>query len=283
MTHQTPEARDGITTDEGHFRDAERPRTSPADAPDSTFEMARNQRLDDALRQAGKTSDELAAAVGVDPKTAQRWITKGVIPHSWARQSVAQFLEVPEAVLWPDQAGVAYGTSELVAIYTTRRELPPSTVRALLDGAERQIDALAYAAVWLWDSVPGFAETVQLKIARGAAVRICLGDPDSDAVRLRGEDEGIGDSLAARCRLAVSYAQPIHQVDPGAVRVSGATLYASILRFDNDILLNTHLWGNAAGDSPVFHFRRDREQGIAASAIDSFERVWVAAQPLPDG
>jgi hypothetical protein len=89
--------------------------------------------------------------------------------------------------------------------------------------------------------------------------------------------------MASRCRLAIKYASGIHHVDVNAIRLSGATLYASIFRFDNDVLLNTHLWGAGAPESPILHFQRQTAQGIAASAIESFERVWAAAQPLPAG
>lgn len=245
--------------------------------------MPRNQRLYDAIRQSGKGLDDIARAIQADSKTVGRWITDGRVPRADLRQKTSQLLGVPEAVLWPDVSAVAYGTSELVAIYTTRRELPPATVGSLLDTAEEHIDVLGYAALWLWDTVPSFVDLVQVKIARGATVRVCLGDPDSEAVRLRGHEEGIGDALAARCRLAASYARDIRDTASRAVRVSGATLYASILRFDDDVLLNTHLWGNAAADSPVFHFRKQRNDGIAARAIDSFDQVWRAAQVLPDG
>ncbi|MGH2843987.1 MAG: XRE family transcriptional regulator, partial [Solirubrobacteraceae bacterium] len=102
------------------------------------------------------------------------------------------------------------------------------------------------------------------------------------AVAERGRDEGIGDSLAARCRLAASYAQGILDVDAGAVRLSDATLYASIFRFDDELLINPHLWGTAASDSPVLHFRRRTDHGVPARAIESFDRVWRAAQPVSE-
>jgi hypothetical protein len=248
--------------------------------------MSRNQRLYDAIRQARKRPQDIAAEVETDPKTVGRWITHDRLPRPHHRQKVAQILGVPEAVLWPDAPGVGYGTSELVGIYTTRRELPPSTVGQLLDAAQQNIDVLAYAALWLWDTVPTFAERVAVKITDGVTVRICLGDPDSQAVLLRGHEEGIEEDLASRCRLAARYARAIKysRTDPGcdthAVRLTGATLYASIFRFDDDVLLNTHLWGNAASDSPVFHFRQQTDDGIAAGAIRSFERVWRDAQPL---
>jgi transcriptional regulator with XRE-family HTH domain len=245
--------------------------------------MSRNQRLHDAIRQSGKRLDTIADEVGADPKTVSRWITTGRLPRPSIRQQLAQVLTVPEAVLWPDAPGVAYGTSELVGIYNTRRELPPATVRSLLDAATSKIDVLAYSALWLWDAVPEFAERVEIKIAQGATVRICLGDADSDAVLLRGREEGVDANIASRCRLAIAYTQGIRKHGPDTVRITGATLYASIFRFDNELLLNTHLWGNPAGDSPVLHLREHGAHGIAANAISSFERVWKTAQPLPAG
>ncbi len=227
--------------------------------------------------------EDIADEVEADPKTVGRWIADGRLARPAHRQKLAQILRVPEAVRWPDAPGVAYGTSELVGIYTTRRELPPATVSSLLDTATAHIDILAFAALWLWDTIPSFVERVQLKIAQDATVRMCFGDQASDAVRLRGQEEGVGEALSGRCRLAVEYARGIRHVDPNAVRISAGTLYASIFRFDDDVLLNTHLWGNPAGASPVFHFRRERDDGIAANAIGSFDRVWRAAQPVPDG
>jgi hypothetical protein len=135
----------------------------------------------------------------------------------------------------------------------------------------------------LWDSVKGFADALATKAADGVEVRVCLGDPSSEAVRLRGEEEGIGEALAGRCRLAAKYAVPLRRVKADAVRQTGTTLYASILRFDDDLLLNTHLWGNPAVDSPVLHVRRRGDRGVFANAVDSFDRVWQDAQPAPVG
>ena len=246
-------------------------------------EMSRNQRLHDAIRQSGRRFDDVAEEVGADAKTVERWITTGRLPRPASRQKLAEVLGVPESVLWPDALGVAYGTTELVGIYTTRRELSPATVGSLLDAAKDHVDVLAYAALWLWDTVPDFAERVARKIGEGVSVRICLGGPDSEAVRLRGQEEGVDGGMASRCRLAAGYAGVIQRADDGAVRISGATLYSSIFRFDDEVLVNGHFWGNPASESPVFHYRRDQDRGIASNAIRSFERVWEGAQPLPAG
>jgi hypothetical protein len=245
--------------------------------------MARNQRLHDAIRQNGHRLGDIADEVGADPKTVERWITTGRLPRPAARSKLAEVLGVPEAVLWPDAPGVAYGTSELVGIYTTRKELPPATISALVDAADHNVDVLAYAALWLWDTVPEFAERLAQKVAAGITVRVCLGDPDSNAVALRGREEGDSDGMMSRCRIAANYAKPIQRADHGAVRLSGTTLYNSQFRFDDEVLVNSHFWGSPAADSPVYHYRRQSDRGIAASAVRSFERVWGAAQPLPVG
>jgi transcriptional regulator with XRE-family HTH domain len=239
--------------------------------------------LADAIRAGGYSVEDLAERVGVDAKTVRRWVTTGRVPHLGSRVKVASVLGVSSAMLWPEVPSVMDGTTEVVGVYTTRAQLSPATIGSLLAGSSERIDVLAYGALWLWDSVGGFPDLLAAKASNGVHVRICLGNPDSEAVRRRGEEEGIGDGLASRCRLAASYAAPLRRVDAESVRRSGATLYASIFRFDDDLLLNTHLWGNAASDSPVFHLRRHDDRGVFANAVRSFERVWKESQPVPVG
>ena len=241
--------------------------------------VARNSRLADAIRQRGWDTQRFADEIHVDPKTVGRWINTSRTPHPRLRTRAAEQLGVPMAVLWPEADAPMNGVGELVGLYTTRAEVSPATIRSLSASASQHIDILAYAGLWLWDTVPGFADVLAAKIAEGAEVRVCLGDPDSAAVLQRGGEEGIGANLAARCRLATGYARVIADADPGALRWSTATLYASILRFDEEVLVNMHLWGNAACSSPVLCFRHQRDSGVAANVIRSFERVWQDAQP----
>jgi hypothetical protein len=245
--------------------------------------MARNQRLHDAIRESGKRLKDIAEAVDADAKTVERWITTGRLPRQASRRKVSEVLGVPESVLWPDAPGVAYGTSELVGIYPTRKELPPASVSSMLETAQAHIDVLAYAALWLWDTVPQFTDRIVQKIGDGATVRICLGDPGSNAVALRGQEENAGDGMASRCHIAANYAAVIQRANPEAVRLSGAILYNSIFRFDDELLVNSHFWGTPAADSPVYHFRRQGHNGIATNAIASFDRVWEGAQLIPAG
>jgi len=242
--------------------------------------VARNHRLDDAIRQRGWSVAAFAEAMEVDPKTALRWVSTGRVPHPRQRQRAAAMLGVSAAVLWPDAAAPAAGVAELAGLYETRTGLSTAAVRTLLVGATQAVDVLVYSGLWLWDGVAHFAETLAEKAASGVAVRLCLGDPDSQAVLDRGAEEGIGANLAARCRLALTYAAPLVEAFPEAVRISDATLYASILRFDDDVLANVHLWGNPAAESPVLHLRRSGESGVAENVLRSFGRVWERAQPV---
>lgn len=242
--------------------------------------MPRNQRLADAIRASGRSVEDLAADVGAHPKTVERWVSSGRLPHAATRGKLAGLLGVPVPMLWPELPGASFGVSEVVGVYTTRNELSPSTVGSMLDASTQQIDVLVYSGMWLWDTIPRFRDRLMERLAAGVAVRICLGNPKSDAVHLRGQEEGSGEGMASRCKIAIGYAKPILDTDPDAVRLTSATLYCSIFRFDDELLANTHFWGNPAAESPVLHLRSHGGGGIAANIVRSFERVWDLAQPL---
>lgn len=61
-----------------------------------------NQAFISALTEAGETAESLAARVGVDPKTAQRWANPGRIPQTRHRGEIAMLLGRTVADLWPD-------------------------------------------------------------------------------------------------------------------------------------------------------------------------------------
>jgi hypothetical protein len=246
-----------------------------------TETRARNDRLADAMVRAGLSSADLATAVQVDPRTIDRWVAdRSRLPRAHSRHAIAEAVQVPIGVLWPEAANAAQVTNELVAVYPSRAAMPSGLVMTLLDDAAEHVDVLAFAGIWLWDTIAGFGSALAEKAKDGVSVRVCLGDPDSDAVRTRGSEEGIDDLLAARCRLAATYANLSLAETPGAIRLHGTTLYASVLRFDDDLLVNWHLYGAAAAESPVIQLRRASTHGLAASVAKSFERAWAAAQPL---
>src|SRR5918997_5632671 len=96
-----------------------------------------NERLRMALHEAGLQLDDLARHVGVDAKTAERWITKDRLPHPANRSQTARLVGVEESVLWPQLAsgrrGQALSTAELVEIYPMRVAVPADSWYALVE------------------------------------------------------------------------------------------------------------------------------------------------------
>ena len=240
-----------------------------------------NERLCAELHSAEITLERFSEAVGVDPKTVERWVSTDRVPHRAHRQVVASLLGKDEVFLWPSTQSEARITSasaaEFVALHPSRGAIPAGTWAALLDGARESIDLLAYAASFLHDSVDGFAERLAGRADQGVRVRLLFGDPDSDAVRRRGEEEGIGRLLAARCELTWAYYAPILGNRAIEARMHDQTVYSSIFRFDEVLLANTHTLGAAASHSPVLQIHRVPGGRLFSSYMDSFERTWSCA------
>lgn len=241
----------------------------------SEYVHRRNERLADAMRRRRVTSEGAAEVLGVDPRTIDRWVQdRGRIPRASSRDTLASMLDVPVGTLWPSVHLGPSMTGDVLAVYSTRSAMPRGNLMALLAQAERNVDVLALAAVWLWDSVPDFGPTLAAKAAAGVNVRVCLGDPEGDACRLRGEEEEVGSLLGARSRLAINAAERWLVNSPASLRLHDATLYATILRFDNIVLLNWHLFGIPAAEAPLLHLRRAEANGMTETALRSFENVW---------
>ena len=59
-----------------------------------------NELLRRFLLQAGLREDDVAARLGVDPKTVRRWLN-GRVPYPHNRAAIADLLDAEEADLWP--------------------------------------------------------------------------------------------------------------------------------------------------------------------------------------
>ena len=114
-------------------------------------------------------------------------------------------------------------------------------------------------------------------------MRILLGDPESPLVLERGQSEGIGDTMPAKVRSAIAMFRPLQSVPNVEIRLHATILYNSIFRGDDQLFVNTHIYGVMANNAPFFHFRKIPGGAIAASYLESFERVWNEAKPLAEG
>ena len=246
--------------------------------------MAQNERLRTALLRSGKTVSELADAAGVDPKTFQRWVTKGRTPHRVNAARAAAALDEDVSYLWPDiergqrQSGAH---PDLIAVYATRAGAPQQAWRALFERAEHRIGILVYAAVFLHELWPDFNRLLAGKARQGCQVTVLLGDPDSDAVRLRGREETYGHGIEARCRQALMYYAPLIGTSGIEIRQHGTTLYNSVYVGDDIMIVNAHRYGINAYATPVLHLRRAAEGGLFDGYADSFEQVRRLSRPVP--
>jgi hypothetical protein len=240
-----------------------------------------NERLRSCITGARLTVSEVAAQVGVDPKTVERWIVLGRVPYRSHRWAIASLLGTDEAYLWPeivdDKRSRAASAAELVTLYPNRGAVPGALWRSLLEGAADRIDVLVFAGLFLPDGYPEVAKLLASKADEEVKVRLALGDPESDAVRRRGEEERIGDGLVARVRLGLMYLQDAISAPGVELRFHATTLYNSIYRFDDDMLVNAHVYGAPAAHSPVLHLRRLPGGRLFDHYQASFERVWEQA------
>ena len=111
-------------------------------------------------------------------------------------------------------------------------------------------------------------------------MRIALGDPDGPNVAERGEEEGIGDAMAAKIRNALTLYRPLGTVENIEIRLHRTVLYNSIYRADDQLMVNQHTYGVPAAQAPVFCLSNAGGGEMAALYLDSFERVWASSAPL---
>ncbi len=242
-----------------------------------------NERLRSCIAAAQLTVDDVAARVSVDRKTVERWIATDRLPHRRHREAVATLLRTEETYLWPklfgDQRVRTTSEAEFVTFYPSRSAVPDTLWHALIDGANEHLDVLVYSGLFLPDGYPDVAQKFISKAEDGASVRLLLGDPTSDAVRLRGEEEGIGESMAARIQLSLMYLRPALKAPGVEMRFHETTLYNSIYRFDVDMLVNAHTYAAPAAQSPVLHLRQLPGGRLFRHYLASFDHVWEQAKP----
>jgi transcriptional regulator with XRE-family HTH domain len=241
------------------------------------------------MLRAGLTVGDLAECAGVDEKSVERWLSQGRTPHRQHRWATARKLGVDETYLWPEVLSRSparrqeAGKSELVALYPDRASVPRELWLRLLDEVQEHLDVLVFSGTFYAQTQPRIASMLADAAKRGAQVRLCFGDPAGEAAAVRDREEGIGGTLSAKIRSALTYYRSLVDVDVCEVRLHSTTLYASLFRYDDEILANPHVYGEPASANPVLHLRRLDGGTVAGQYLASFERVWGLAMPWSGG
>lgn len=231
------------------------------------------------MAQARLSDTDVAARLGVDPKTVRRWLS-GQKPYPRHRWAVADLLGADENTLWADEvtpeARSLRDEPALRAVYPHRWAVPHEVWRDLFESAEREIGILVYSGLFLADD-PGILDIFERKARAGVAVRILLGDPDSRHVEQRGAEEGIGDAMQAKIRNALILYRPLQDVEGVEIRLHDTVLYNSIYRSDDRMLVNQHVHGAPASMAPVLRVDDSRNAEMLSTYLQSFERTWENA------
>ncbi|MYS47755.1 XRE family transcriptional regulator [Streptomyces sp. SID5998] len=244
-----------------------------------------NERLRAVMAAGGWTYEALAAKTEVDPKSVERWVNLNRVPRRTTALRAAEILGEDVHALWPAirQPRKARGVSpDLEALYPQRADLPVSVFIDLFQQARQQIDILVYAAVFLHEAYPRLNALLTERAAEGCAVRIAIGDADSPGVRQRGQEERYGHGIDSRCRLALMHYRALIHTPAVELRTHGTTLYNSLYRADDQMLVNTHVWGVNAYGAPVWRLRRSVEGGMFDTYATSFEAVWDTARVVEE-
>lgn len=244
-----------------------------------------NERLRGALAAAGLSPEHLARQIEVDPKTVERWIASDRVPHRRHRWAAARLLGRDEVYLWPSAGGTSKvsvpASVEFVDLYPHRGAVPQHLWTSLSTDAQDRIDILVFAGLFLFDSNPDFVGTMVKKAQAGLQCRFLFGDPASAVVAARGDEEGIGDGLAARVRTSLRYLGPALSSEGIEVRLHDTILYNSLYRFDDDLLVNMHVHGTPAAQNPVLHLRSVPGGRMFEHYLASFARIWEQATTYP--
>lgn len=235
------------------------------------------------MAAGGWTYATLAAKAEVDPKSVERWVNLGRTPRRTTAMLAAEALGEDVHALWPAlrQARSARAISpELMALYDQRADVPVSAFTDMLAQAREHIDVLVYAAVFLHEAYPRLNDLLRERAAEGCTVRIAIGDADSENVRQRGREEKFGHGIESRCRLALMHYRPLVGVPGIEIRTHGTTLYNSLYRADDQMLVNAHVWGVNAYGAPVWHLRRHDSGKVFGTYAQSFDAVWATATPV---
>lgn len=242
-----------------------------------------NDRLRGTLRTSGYSEADLADELGVDPKTVQRWVSRGRTPHPKTATRAAKLLGVPAPWLWPSlQSSEPVGAArEVAGFYPHRAQMPKTLWLDAIVSSRDQIDLITYASLFLPEDNPDSVPLIRHKAENGVRVRIALGDPDSPEIELRDREERMSGGIPGRIRMALAYYRPLVNIPGIEFRLHRTTLYNSIYRFDDQMFINQHIYGTYGYLAPILHLQESDGGDLFSTYARSADLIWGEAYPLP--
>jgi transcriptional regulator with XRE-family HTH domain len=234
-----------------------------------------NETFCHALLRAGLTEDDIAARLGVDPKTVRRWVEGRALPYRRHRWALAALLGTTETDLWPQLRPVQPRPAEVAAIYPHLGAIPRETWLRLFRSAEREISLLDGRQLLLANDRE-VRRVIAARAMAGARVRICL--PDRGVA----DAAGLGASTrVADVRSALDLDAPLRDLGEVEIRFYQGALYNFIYRADEQMLVAQRVYGIPAEQAPVIHLERTESGGMMTTYLEGFERTWASVGARP--
>jgi transcriptional regulator with XRE-family HTH domain len=239
-----------------------------------------NMRLKRQMTKAGYSILRLHNESGVSERTIGRYLSgESANPRRGEAETVAGVLGCSVGDLWPELELAGHDIIP-VGVFPSRADIPVDFWRRFFNEAKERIDLCVFGGTFLYDALPGFNRMVREAADRGVTVRFAVGDPGSSAVHQRGIEEGIGDSLASRCRMTLNRVEPIAGHDNVEIRTHGMPLYVSMFRADDLLIANHHILGSPASNNPALVFCRDDAAELWELYQTSYEHIWSKSRPV---
>jgi transcriptional regulator with XRE-family HTH domain len=222
-----------------------------------------NETFCRALLQAGLTEDDLAARLGVDPKTVRRWTEGRALPYRRHRWALAALLSTAETDLWPQLRSNRPRPEEVVAVYPHLATVPSGVWLQLFRSAQHEIDLLDHQELPLvsdHDVVDALTERADA----GVDVRVCIG--------------GSG-GIDAQEQSALARYAPLRGHGGLSIRLHRGVLYNLLYRADDRLFVVQRAHGVGIAQAPVLHLERTDGGDMFATYVESFERAWTEAEP----
>jgi transcriptional regulator with XRE-family HTH domain len=225
-----------------------------------------NETFCRALLQAGLTEEDIAARLGVDPKTVRRWIEGRALPYRRHRWALAALLGTVEADLWPQLRSNRSRPVEVVAVYPHLANVPSEAWLRLFGSAQREIGLLDHHGLPLL-SDHDVLDALTERAGAGVVVRICLGGSDS---------------IDAYERSTLAWYAPLRDYGEVSMRLHPGMHYNLIYRADDQLVVAQRAYGIGIAEAPVVHLKRTDGGDMFDTYAESFERAWARAKtPRP--
>ena len=234
-----------------------------------------NETFCRALLQAGLTEEDIAARLGVDPKTVRRWIEGRALPYRRHRWALASLLGTAETDLWPQLRSAQPRPEEVVAIYPHLSSVPRDVWLHLFGSAEGDISILDAGGL-----PPALNRELVITLAEralaGVTIRICIAATGAAEVA----DEMGASAPSNDADTALERYAPLRDSDQLQLRLHRGAPYSFICRGDDQLLVGQRAYGVIPAQAPVLHLRQAEGGDMVATYLESFERIWAHARAV---